>query len=114
MEKNKDFDAIMKEITGGLSGDSQTDMSYLREQMEKYKDHEMSKEIIRACGRLMYELIPDDKKEELAKIISNDSAGTESALEEVRFNIYKKDFNKALRIMEALVKKSRGSSCVRR
>jgi tetratricopeptide (TPR) repeat protein len=106
MEKNKDFDAIMKEITSGLSGDSQTDLSYLREQMEKYKDHEMSKEIIRACGRLMYELIPDDKKEELAKIISNDSAGTESALEEVRFNIYKKDFNKALRIMEALVKKT--------
>ena len=35
-----------------------------------------------------------EKKEELAKIISNDSAGTESALEEVRFNIYKKDFKK--------------------
>lgn len=106
MAENKDFDSIMKEITGGLSGDAKSDMAYLEEQMEKYKNHELSKEIIRACGRLIYGLIPDDKKEELAKVINNDSAGTEAALEEVRFNIYKKDFDKALRIMEALVTKT--------
>lgn len=105
MAENKDFDSIMREITGGLSGDAKVDMAYLQDQMEKYKEHEMGKEIIRACGRLMYELIPDDKKEELAKLINNESSGTDAALEEVRFNIYKKDFDKALRIMEALVTK---------
>lgn len=105
MADNKDFDSIMREITGGLSGDPQKDMAYLEEQMQNYKEHELSKEIIRACGRLIYELIPDDKKEELAKAINNDASGTEAALEEVRFNIYKKDFDKALRIMEALVTK---------
>ena len=106
MAENRDFDSIMREITGGLSGDAKSDMAYLEEQMEKYKSHELGKEIIRACGRLIYGLIPDDKKEELAKAINNDSAGTEAALEEVRFNIYKKDFDKALRIMEALVTKT--------
>lgn len=105
MAENKDFDSIMREITGGMSGDSKADMAYLQDQMEKYKDHEMRKEIIRACGRLMYELIPDDKKEELAKLINNESSGTDAALEEVHFNIYKKDFDKALRITEALVTK---------
>ena len=90
MADNKDFDSIMREITGGLSGDPQKDMAYLEEQMQNYKEHELSKEIIRACGRLIYELIPDDKKEELAKAINNDASGTEAALEEVRFNIYKK------------------------
>ena len=90
MADNKDFDSIMREITGGLSGDLQKDMAYLEEQMQNYKEHELSKEIIRACGRLIYELIPDDKKEELAKAINNDASGTEAALEEVRFNIYKK------------------------
>lgn len=105
MRENKDFDSIMREITGGLSGDAKTDIAYLQDQMEKYKEHEMSKEIIRACGRLIYGLIPDEKKEELAKAISKDASGTEAALEEARFNIYKKDFDKALRIMEALVLK---------
>lgn len=106
MTKNKDFGTIMKEITSGLSGDAKSDMAYLEEQMEKYKNHELNKEILRACGRLIYGLIPDDKKEELKKSINNNSAGTEAALEEVRFNIYKKDFRKALRIMEALVSKT--------
>ena len=95
----------MREITKGLSGDSETDIAYLKEQMKAYKDHEMGKEIIRACARLMYDLMPDDKKKDLEKVISNNASGTEATLEEVRFNIYKKDFNKALQIIEALVTK---------
>lgn len=100
-----DFDSIMREITSGMSGDAKTDIAYLQDQMEKYKEHEMGKEIIRACGRLMYELIPDDNKEEIEKLINTESHGTDAVLEEVRFNIYKKDFDKALRIMDALVTK---------
>ena len=65
MADNKDFDSIMREITRGLSGDSATDIAYLKEQMEAYKDHEMGKEIIRACARLMYDLIPEDKKKDI-------------------------------------------------
>lgn len=103
---NKDaFDQIMHKITSGLTGDEKADFTYLQEQCEIYKDHEMGKEIIRACGRLIYELIPDDKKADLEKLIDNDAAGTDSILEEVRFNIYKKDFNKALSIIEPLIKK---------
>ena len=63
MADKKDFDSIIREITGELTGDFKIDIAYLRDQMEKYKDHEMGKEIVRACGRLMYELIPDDDKE---------------------------------------------------
>lgn len=105
MTENINFDNIMRQITGGLTGDAKADMAYLQEQMEKYKSHEMGKEILRACGRLIYNLIPDDRKEELTKLIDNESSGTEATLEEARFNIYKKDYSKALRIMEALVTK---------
>ena len=105
MAGNSEFDRIMHEITSGLTGDAKADMAYLQEKCEAYKDHEFGKEIVCACGRLMYELIPEDKRAELDKAIGNDSAGTESILEEVRFNIYKKDFDKALSIMEPLVKK---------
>ena len=105
MADNKEFDSIMREITSGLTGESDKDMKYLKEQMDKYKGHEMGREIIRACDRLLYELIPDDTKEKLEYAIDNDRAGLKAALEEAHFNIYKKDFNKAMRIMEALVRK---------
>lgn len=90
MSDNKDFDAIMREITSGFIGDPSKDMPYLKEKCDEYKNHEMAQEILRACGRLMYDMIPDDKKEKLNKTISNESSGTEAALEEIRFNIYKK------------------------
>ena len=35
------FDDIMHEITSGLTGDAKTDLAYLKEQCEAYKDHEM-------------------------------------------------------------------------
>ena len=108
MAENKDFEAIMKEITGGLTGDPEADMKYLDEQGQKYKDHEYGKEILRACGRLMYELIPDDKKEELNKIFSKDEQGYDAAMDEVRFNIYKKNYDKALKLIEDMVSKYEG------
>lgn len=103
--ENKEFDTIMKEITSGLSGDPKTDIAYLQEQMENYKEHEYSKEIIRACGRLLYEAMPDDMKAELADAIDKDGKGFDAALEEIRFCIYKKELDKALRLMQALVDK---------
>ena len=105
MTDSKDFDSIMREITRGLSGNAEEDITYLQEQMEKYKDHEMNREIIRACGRLLYELIPDEKKDKISQLFDNERAGLNAVLEEARFNIYKKDFDKALSIMEALVEK---------
>ena len=59
------YDEIMRKITAGLTGDEEHDRAYLKEQMEKYKEHELSTEIIRACGRLFYDLVPENKKEEL-------------------------------------------------
>jgi len=100
------FDEIMQQITSGLSSNSEKDIPYLREQMEKYKSHEMSKEIIRACGRLVYELLPADKKDVLIKVIKNDEYAYETALDEVRFNIYKKDYVKALSMIESIIKKA--------
>ena len=60
------YDGIMRNITAGLTGDADKDGIYLNEQMEKYKEHEFATEIIRACGRIFYELIPDDKKKKFA------------------------------------------------
>ena len=105
-----DFDTIMRHITSGLTGDSDKDLSYLKSMCETYKNHEMAQEILRACGRLIYNAIPEDKKQEMNKAISNDKAGTDAAIEEIRFNIYKKNYDKALEMTEALVNKIENSN----
>lgn len=98
-----EFDNIMQEITSGLTGKSDEDVAYLMKQAEKHKAHPFAKEIARACGRLMFDLIPDEKKAEFEQAIGNDSAGINSTLDEIRFVAYKKDFRKALALMEVLV-----------
>ena len=99
------YDEIMRKITQGLTGDASVDMPYLKEQMENYKRHEMAQEILRACGRLMYELIPADKKEELSKVIGNEMKGVEATLDEIRYNVYKQNITTAMKLSEALVEK---------
>ena len=99
------FERIMREITGGLTGDGEKDLRYLKEQAEKYKDHEMGREIVRGIGRLMFRCVPEDRRAELSRVISNDLASWESVLEEVRFKQHEKKFDEALALMEGLIRK---------
>ncbi len=103
MSDNKEFAEIMQKITGGLTGDPKKDMKYLDEKSKEYKDHPMNTEILRACGRLMAQLIPEDKREELNRFMVNRETGTKAALEEAKFNIYQKNFDKALSIIEGVI-----------
>lgn len=100
-----DFNTIMQEITSKLTGEAKTDVTYLTEQIKKYKGHELGKEIGRACGRLIYELIPDEKRSEFDRILNNDQASWRSTLEEARFSHYKHNNATALKVLEPLVKK---------
>lgn len=100
------YDEIMEEIKSGLTGNPQEDADYLRDQMEAYKDHELSQEIIRACGRLFYEIMPEESKEEIDKIINKEMIDIDSAMDEMHFAAYKKDYNRALEIIESLAKKA--------
>ena len=99
------FDEIMQEITGGLTGDTAKDFRYLQEQMEEYRNHELSREILRECGRRMYELLPDDLKKELDKNMDRDRKKLDDTLDRIRFHVYKKDFQKANSLTDKLVRK---------
>ncbi len=97
------YEEIMRQITSGLSGEPKKDIRYLQEQMDKYKDHELSQEIIRGCSRLMSDLIPEDDMKAFNQAVGNDIKAIESVLDEVRFNMYKKKYKKALTLCERLV-----------
>ena len=105
MSSNDSFDSVMLKITQGLTGNPETDFEYLGKTCQKYNDHPMAKEIARACGRLMYDMLPDDKKDEMNRAFANDSLGINETLEEIRFNIFKKNYDKALDMAEQLVTK---------
>jgi tetratricopeptide (TPR) repeat protein len=100
----KDFDSIMRHITSGFTGEANTDVKYLKDKMEEYKNHEYGKEIIRVCSRMMFEILPEKTRGELSRAIENDNTGAEATIEEVKFCIYKKDFDKALKLIEPVIK----------
>lgn len=102
---DKDFDQIMGEITSGLTGDNDTDIAYIKDTMEKYKAHKYSKEILRACGRLIFTMMPEDAKEKINQLTNNHILSVSSVIEEAHFNIYKKNFDKAKELLESMVTK---------
>ena len=105
MAEEKEYDEIMQNITAGLTGDQKADIKYLHSKMEEFKDHKYGKEIVRACGRIMAKLLPEEALAELSKVMNNSDLGIESTLEEVQFNQYKKNFDKAISLIEPLIKK---------
>ena len=97
------FNEIMQRITDGLTGDKDHDAAYLMEQCEQYKDHDMAKEIIRACSRLMYSFISEEDRQKMTQAIMNATKGYESILEEAQFKVYQKKYDEALSLLENLV-----------
>ena len=98
------YEEIMAEIEANLTGDPKHDIKYLKEQCDKYKGSENEKEIIRACGRLMANALPEEAKAKITEAMNNDFSKFEKKLEEVRFNQYQKKYDKALEIIEPLIK----------
>ncbi len=103
MNKDKELDKILSEINSGLTGDSEKDIAFLNEQSKKYKKHKYSKEILRACGRLMYDVVPDDIRKKLDKVANDHFSKIEDSLNQAEQFLFKKDFNKALKLLEDLV-----------
>lgn len=51
-----EFHRIIEAIAAGLTGDTQADAAWLRSQMEKYRGHELGREIAKACRRMLSQL----------------------------------------------------------
>ena len=102
---NDSFDSIMREITSGLTGDPAHDLPYLKEKTLAYKDSEFAREIARACGRLIYDALPGDKKAEIGRLTENKLLGITAVIEEAQFNMYRRNFERAEKILIATIDK---------
>lgn len=101
---DRTFDQIMDDITAHLTGSWDHDGKYLMEQMEAYKGHELAKEIVRALGRLLYEISPDDLKGELKRVVDSQHDTTMQTLEEATHNMQANNWDKATDLIEPLAK----------
>jgi len=99
-----DYNEIMRTITSGLTGDSEHDLKYLSEQAELYKTHELAQEILRGIGRLISDALPQEKRDEISQVINNYNSSEDAVIEEAEFQISKKNFNKALELLESQLK----------
>ena len=100
-----EFDSIMEEITAGLTGEPEKDVPYLNSKCEEYKEHQYAKEILRACGRLLFKALPKEARGKANRIAANLSLGLQSVVEEAQFNIYRKKFDVAKTILTGAVEK---------
>lgn len=100
------YEEIMEQIKSGLTGNKPQDLRYLMEQVEKYKDHELGKEIEKECGRIMVPLLPREQLVEMAQAVEKDGLSIEVRLGEVHDAVVKKDFKKALAIVNELAEEA--------
>ena len=98
------IEKIIKDITSGLKGDPREDFKYLMEQGEKYKNDENVQEILRAIGRIIHGILPEDVQKNFDKERENFHANIVKNLEEIDLNINNKDSQKALELAGNLVK----------
>ena len=101
--KDRTYDEIMRDIESGLSGDPVEDADYLREMAEVYREHEEADRIHRAIARLMYGLLPAEGKAKFAAAAEKDRRDIMERIENVRFLMFRKKDDEALREMEELV-----------
>lgn len=96
---------ILQEIRDGLTGENGVDMVYLEGQIEKYKDHENVAEIENGIAEMAYEMLPDEKKEEMARMMYIDGKRLDVIMNDAIKLIDQGKAEEAFKLTEALYTK---------
>ena len=68
--KEKSYNDIIEEIKSKLTEDKKENISYLKKQAKKYKNHKMNEAILKEIGKLLFENLNTTEQEELSSIIN--------------------------------------------
>ena len=63
MDQNEEFDAIMREIIDGLTGNPLRDIAYLRRKTREYSNHKLGGAISSACSQLALSCAPKEVRD---------------------------------------------------
>ncbi|MCD8220537.1 MAG: hypothetical protein LUC50_09600 [Ruminococcus sp.] len=98
---------IIEKIRDGLTGEYSVDMVYLEAEVEKYRSHKNGKAIENAIADLALEIMPDDKRELLNKMMYIDGKRLDKVFAEAQKLIEEKKIEESFRLTEALYTKIR-------
>ncbi|MBQ0066296.1 MAG: SseB family protein [Firmicutes bacterium] len=94
---------IMDEILTGLTGDVDADLQYLRSQEDKYRTHENSQEIITAIYRVMYDILPEERKYQFNTFINKQKERIQQVITDAAKLVLKEEYEKAKEILETYI-----------
>lgn len=103
---DKTYESIMQNIQSALTGDRKHDFEYLTTQIEQYKKHEYGKEIIRECGRMLYNMFSDEEKAKVSAAQAKEDAVLEEELERFSSLMCKGEYENALSVIAPLAEKA--------
>jgi len=72
------YEEIIEDIKSGLTGEAEADIQYLQEKIAEYEAHEERDRIAGACGQMIYELLPEEFKEEFSLLSSTERLGLDT------------------------------------
>lgn len=98
---------IIAKIRDGLTGEYSVDMVYLESQADKYRNTKFGKEIESAIADLAYEILPDDKRELLNKMMYIDGKRMDVMFAEADKLVKENKIEEAFPLTEALYTKIR-------
>lgn len=96
---------ILQEIRDGLSGEYGVDMAYLEGQVTKYKNHENAAEIESGIAEIAYEILPEDKKEQVQKMMYLDGKRLDAVMNEAVQLINEGKHEESFKLTEGLYTK---------
>lgn len=98
---------IIEKIRNGLTGEYSVDIVYLESQADKYRPTKNGKEIESAIADLAYEIMPEDKRAILNKMMYIDGKRLDVVFSEAQKLIQEKKIEESFRLTEALYTKIR-------
>jgi tetratricopeptide (TPR) repeat protein len=102
LEQNA-FSDIVHNVSSQLTGSQENDLKFLKNEVYKYSQHKYATEIIRAIGRMMYDVLPLDKKNELFKIFSSLSISSDIILNESKLKIQEGNLEEAEKLIISIL-----------
>ena len=97
------YQKVIEDIKRNLGENKDLNRKYLISQIEIYKTHEYSTEIIKEISRMIWECLTPEEQEEFARIVEEENPIKE-VLIEAEFYIQNNDYKKALEKLDSFLK----------
>lgn len=91
----QELKSLYIEIAKGITKNYETDIKYIAQQIETYRNHEHGGDIIRNLGILYYDLLPEGSKQDLIKVIQMDEENVHLLLFIAQYLVSQKELDKA-------------------